>query len=64
MSEDTNKNENVDNIPDNFDDNVSFTKLNEDVKDELSLAKESLMRATADFENIKKRLEREKGEAG
>ncbi len=63
MSEDTNKNENVDNIPDNFDDNVSFTKLNEDVKDELALAKESLMRATADFENIKKRLEREKGEA-
>ncbi|OCR91574.1 molecular chaperone GrpE [Campylobacter fetus subsp. testudinum] len=63
MSEDTNKNENIDNIPDNFDDNVSFTKLNEDVKDELALAKESLMRATADFENIKKRLEREKGEA-
>ena len=35
-----------------------------DAKDEeIAALKENLIRATADFENIKKRLEREKGEA-
>ena len=34
-----------------------------DLADELNKVKEDLIRATADFENIKKRLEREKAEA-
>lgn len=50
-------------IPDSFDENISFNKLSEETVDELAMAKESLMRATADFENIKKRLQREKSEA-
>ena len=35
----------------------------DDLADELNKVKEDLIRATADFENIKKRLEREKAEA-
>ncbi len=59
----------------NFDESVSFAELNDGANSEpgegadsallaeLTSVKESLIRATADFENIKKRLEREKGEA-
>lgn len=45
------------------DENIKFDALNDEsskLKIELENAKENLLRATAEFENIKKRLEREK----
>lgn len=41
----------------------SFSDEINRANEEIAKLKESLIRATADFENIKKRLEREKGEA-